>query len=223
MAFSHKPTHFFTASKASEVATELNNREIVVYTLYLLGGATKRQHTEDIALKCFELMPSAFSWVNHPQFPDKEIVRLALTDAHKEKFGVMVEGRTGQNRGQYRSRKLRPSLDGWILTDAGFKWVEGNLTRLKQVGEVPRDHRQQSLKFLRRVRQHKIFKSFEALGDEFSPSIGMLADLLHCRVDADPDVWEERFDRISKNAKLAGQAEMLAFVERSKAAYKAQR
>lgn len=223
MAFFRRPTHSLTTSRASQMATELSNREIVVYALYLLGGATKRQHTEDIALKCFEVMPSAFSWVKHIQFPDKDIVRVALTDAHKVKFGVHVEGRTGQSRGQYRSRNQRPSSDGWILTDAGFKWVEENLPRLKQIGEVTRDHRQQSLKFLRRVRQHEAFKSFEASGDEFSPSIGVLAELLRCRVDADPDIWDERFDRISKNAKFANQVDILAFVERSKAAYRAQR
>ena len=202
---------------------ELSNREIVVYALYLLGGATKRQHTEDIALKCFELLPSAFSWVKHTQFPDKDIVRVALTDSHKEKFGVLVEGRTGQSRGQYRKRNQRPSPDGWILTDAGFKWVQENLPRLRQAGEVTRDHRQQSLKFLRRVKQHEAFKSFEASGDNFSPSLGMLADLLRCRVDADPDIWEERFDRISRNATVAGQEEILAFIAKSKAAYEVQR
>ncbi len=51
----------------------------------------------------------------------------------------------------------------------------------------------------------------------------MLADLLRCRVDADPDIWEMRFDRISKEATVAGQKEILAFLEISKAAYKAQR
>ena len=205
------------------MAAELSNREVVVYALYLLGGATTRQHTEDIALKCFELLPSAFSWVKYPQFPDKDIVRVALTDAHKEKFKVLVEGRTGQSRGQYRRRDQRPRTDGWILTDSGFRWVEENLQRLKQIGELTRDHRQQNLKFLRRVRQHDAFKSFETLGDEFEPSIGALAELLRCRTDADPDVWEERFDKISKNAKFAGQADILAFVEKSKAAYRAQK
>ena len=205
------------------MVAELSNCEIVVYALYLLGGATTRQHTEDIALKCFEVLPTAFSWVKYSQFPDKDIVRVALTDAHKEKYGVLVEGRTGQSRGQYRSRNQRPSTDGWILTDAGFKWVEENLPRLEQIGEVTRDHRQQSLKFLRRIRQHEAFKSFEDSGDEFSPSIGALAELLRCRVDADPDIWEERFDRISKNARVAGQVDVLAFVEKSKASYRAQR
>ncbi len=202
---------------------ELSNREIVVYALYLLGGATKRQHTEDIALKCFELVPSAFSWVKHTHLPDKDIVRVALTDAHKEKFGVLVEGRTGQSRGQYRSRNQRPSSDGWILTEAGFNWAKENLPRLGQGGEGTRDHRQQSLKFLRRLRQHESFKLFEASADEFSPSLGQLADLLKCRVDADPDVWADRFDRIVRNARLADQQEVVAFVEKSQAAYEAQR
>ena len=37
------------------------NRQLVVYALYLLGGDTERVHTEDIALRCFELFPASFS------------------------------------------------------------------------------------------------------------------------------------------------------------------
>ena len=35
----------------------LSNIDIVVYALYLLGGWHERVHTDDIALKCFELAP----------------------------------------------------------------------------------------------------------------------------------------------------------------------
>ncbi len=39
------------------------NSELVVYALYLLGGESHPVHTEDVALKCFELFPDSFSWV----------------------------------------------------------------------------------------------------------------------------------------------------------------
>jgi hypothetical protein len=43
------------------------NRELVVYCLYVAGGATERVHTEDLALKCWELFPDSFSWTKYPQ------------------------------------------------------------------------------------------------------------------------------------------------------------
>lgn len=45
----------------------LSNIDIVVYALYVLGGWRERIHTEDIALKCFEIAPSRFSWVKYPR------------------------------------------------------------------------------------------------------------------------------------------------------------
>jgi len=69
------------------------NRELVVYGLYVAGGATERVHTEDLALKCWELFPDSFSWTKFAQYPDKDIVRVALTDARKEKYGALVNGR----------------------------------------------------------------------------------------------------------------------------------
>ena len=69
---------------------ELSNIDIAVYALYLLGGWRDRIHTEDIALKCFELAPSKFSWVKYPEYPDNNTAYLSLGDAKKTKYGVLV-------------------------------------------------------------------------------------------------------------------------------------
>ncbi len=195
----------------------LSNKDIVVYALYLIGGSTERHHTEDIAWKCYEVLPSAFSWTKYPQFPDKDIVRVALTDARKASNGGLVEGRAGQQRGQYQKTHRGPRGDGWVLTDAGIEWVHQNEKRLQGilVSAEPREHRQKTLLLLKRVKEHKLFQRFQESPDSFYPSIGELADLLRCRVDAEEVVWRERFDRIRKNALVAGQAEVIAFVERS--------
>ncbi len=61
----------------------LSNIDIVVYALYALGGWRERIHTEDIALKCYEIAPSKFSWVKYPQYPDNHTAYLSLGDAKK--------------------------------------------------------------------------------------------------------------------------------------------
>jgi hypothetical protein len=75
--------------------SERPNRDLVVYALGILGGEFQRVHTEDIALKCHELFPDVFSWTRYPEIPDKDIARVALTDARKVKYGRLVEGRAG--------------------------------------------------------------------------------------------------------------------------------
>ena len=199
------------------------NREMVIYALSLLGGATKKYHTEDIAFKCFELWPTVFSWTKYPQYPDKEVVRFGLTDARKEKYGTLVDGRAGQNRGQTKITGRKPTSDGWILTDAGVKWIEGNMGRLESIGTVTKDHRQKSLQILSKVKQHKVFALYNDNPERFFPSIGDLADLLKCRVDADDIVWRDRLERIRKHAVAAGQDEYGQFIEKCAEAYEKER
>lgn len=199
------------------------NREMVVYALYSLGGATQLFHTEDVALKCYELWPSSFSWTKYPKYPDKDIVRVALTDARKEKYGFLVDGRAGQTRGQANRTKRPKAGDGWTLTDAGVSWSEQNKTRFQSAGSMIKDHRQKSMQFLTRVKKHKVFGLYNDNPEKFYPSIGDLADLLRCRVDADDAVWRDRFERIRKHAIATDQGEFATFIEKSLEAYQEQR
>lgn len=199
------------------------NREMVLYALYALGGATEKCHTEDIAAKCYEFWPTVFSWTKYPQFPDKEIVRFGLTDSRKDKYGALVDGRAGQNRGQSRKTGRRPASDGWTLTDAGVKWVEDNLSRFESTGNITKSHRQKSMQYLSKVKRHKVFSLYSDSHEKFYPSIGDLADLLRCRVDADEVIWKDRFERIRKHAVATGQKDLIGFIEKSINAYEKQR
>ena len=70
----------------------LSDKDIVIYALYILGGWHKRIHTEDIALKCYEIAPTKFSWVKYPKYPDLAPTRFALESAKKAKSGALVKG-----------------------------------------------------------------------------------------------------------------------------------
>lgn len=204
---------------------QIPNRELVVYALYLLGGDSNSVHTEDIAIKCFELLPSSFSWVKYPQFPDKDIVRVALTDARKESYGGLVEGRSGQKRGQSAKTQRDPVEDGWMLTTTGIHWVRENRAELDRVvgsGQV-KEHRQRLLKQLKRIRDHALFGYYTDNPTGFSAPIGAIADLLRCRVDAEPDVWRERFEKILRQAVAAGQDDVRDFIAKCREAYIRQR
>ena len=201
------------------------NRELAVYALYLLGGDSKSVHTEEVAHKCFELFPTSFSWVKYPKYPDKEIARLGLTDARKESYGALVQGRAGQGRGLSAKTQRCPVEDGWMLTAEGIQWLKTNLTALELAAGSgqPKTHRQKLLRQLKRIREHALFQRYTDKQIEFAPQIGELADLLRCRVDAEPDVWQKRFDSVSQQAIAAGQDDVCDFIAKCRQAYVQQR
>jgi hypothetical protein len=193
---------------------DIPNRELVVYALGLLDGDSKRIHTEDVAVKCHQLFPASFSWTKYPQYPDKDIVRVALTDARKKKYGALVEGRAGQKKGLSAKTKRNPIPDGWILTQGGIAWVRENATRLDQMAgsDHVREHRQKRLQQLKRIREHNLFVQFQKDPDHFVPSIGEMADMLRCRVDAERQIWMTRLQTIRSRAQMAGNQEIVLFV-----------
>ena len=201
------------------------NRELVAYALHVLGGAVERIHTEDIAHKAHALFPDSFSWTKYPEFPDKDIVRVALTDARKEKYGGLIEGRTGQHRGQSSKGQRYPALDGWILTKAGVDWIKEDQCRLEAIagpGGVPKEHRQKLLKQLGRIRNHRIFADFSHDPDLFEPEIGGMAELFRCRVDAEEEIWVQRFEAIRRKARVAEQQDVTDFINACELAYRRQ-
>lgn len=208
---------FRTASSPAAAARErLNNWEVAVYALYLTGGVSKPIHTEEVALKCFELARDAFSWVRFPQFPDKDIARVALTDARKAKAGIRVMGRAGRGLRPAPTLHTESASDGWMLTDSGVAWVAENGKRLSRLfaGREPRSDRQDMLQKLSRIRTHSLFEAFISQPSSFSPSLGEMADLFRCRPDAPLSVWQKRIQGLRGQARLADQMDTFEFLDR---------
>jgi hypothetical protein len=204
--------------------SKVPNWEIAVYAVHLLGGISNRIHTEDIALKCFELVPDSFSWVKYPQYPDKDVVRSGLVDARKKKNGCLVNGRSGRGKGHARRTNADPALDGWTLTEAGVKWISENESRLSTVlgYHQASSHRQEILHKLSRIQQHGLFKQFLEQPEGFSPSVGEMAELFRCRVDADRSIWEKRFQGAVNLAQAVNDALILQFIEKCRASLQSQ-
>lgn len=206
-------------------ASAFPNRHLAVYGLFLLGGDTKRIHTEDIALKCFELFPHSFSWVRHTQYPDKDIVRIALCDARKAKYGALVEGRAGRSHGLADKTKYKTTGDGWMLTASGVQWIKENKHLFEQfaLSGQAKEHRQKVLRELKRIKEHVLFSQYMDSPQRFYPAIGAVADLLRCRVDAEDEIWQKRFESIESKAHVSEQSDVLEFVNLCREAYIKQR
>ena len=73
---------------------ELTNIDIVLYALFRLGGHNHKVHTEEVAYESYKLAKDRFGWrlpkFREMDFPDKDPIRVSLTDAAKEKYGSLV-------------------------------------------------------------------------------------------------------------------------------------
>ncbi len=201
------------------------NRELVVYVLGLLGGGYRSVHTEDIAVKAHKLYPDTFSWTNYPNLPDKDVVRVALTDSRKEKYGALVYGRSGQSSTRPSSSKPKRAPDGWGLTEAGIHWFNRESTFLATHSDkrMLRDHRQAVLRRMRRVLEHSVFDMYMTEPVQFAPSLGDIASLLRCRVDAPEEVWNSRFLNLERDATASDRNELTDFIKKCREAYKSGR
>lgn len=84
----------------------LTRPEAATLALLACGGQRDSVHTEDVAIKASELAPGMFGWEKHPDRIDKELVRVALSDARlKKRF------------------TLGSHDQGWMLTPVGLAWA----------------------------------------------------------------------------------------------------
>jgi hypothetical protein len=197
-------------SRPAEVAS---NVEVVVFALYVLGGATRKLHTEDIALEAFRLAPDRFSWRRHKGYPDKDIVRVSLVDAARKEKGQFVVGRSG-----------KPSAgkeeDGWQLTPAGAKWAATNAERLHaalRVGTASPSHRDID-RIRSDVRRSALFRHWAA-GSLTNASTYDFTDFLGSSPDALPQTIAKRFDRIRTAAEAAQDEELIRFLQTCRARF----
>lgn len=86
----------------------LKQYEIATLAIYLLRGVSRSVDTEDAAVKCHEVAPALFSWQKHKEQINLELVRVALSDAKKQKNGGLL---TGSGR------------EGWRLSSRGLDWI----------------------------------------------------------------------------------------------------
>jgi hypothetical protein len=97
-----------TNGSNKDLTTRVTALETVVLSVHALGGTSRSVDTEDVAIKANEIAPGMFAWRKYPKQINLELVRVALSDAKKPKYGTLVMG---------------SGREGWRLTSAGLDWV----------------------------------------------------------------------------------------------------
>jgi hypothetical protein len=206
---------------------DLTNIDVTLIALLELGGFEKRVHTEEIAYKAFELDPARFGWrlkeFRERGFPDKEPVRIALKDAAKEKYGALVEGRTGKEISSTARKRKRKDADGWTFTPAGAKWIREREASIKQKLGLERSnlHPTETARFLKQIKSQPLFAKYKQNGDLAQESCFTFTDMLNVSPDTSRAVISKKFLRLCSIAELAGDAEVRQFLDACSRAFSA--
>jgi hypothetical protein len=96
-------------------SVEVPKTLLVLIALHELGG---EGDLETIAVKAHELFPDQFCWRKYPNLPDKDAVRVHLSEAKKQSFGALVTDKDlrGGGRGKNGAR-----VKMYALTSAGIR------------------------------------------------------------------------------------------------------
>ena len=197
----------------------LSNVDIVLYSLYKLGGATKKIHTEFIAWEAYNLSEERFSWTlpefRKRRFPDKTTVRYALESAKKEK---LVKGRAGRDKAGSQS-------EGWQFTPLGVEWFLHNEERImdglnqeKPISlELPKH---QAERFIKKMHSEKIFRLYQEKMSLDEASIYDFTDMLNCSPDASREVIRQKFDLLKSTAITINNEEIRFFLDKCEEKFK---
>ncbi len=106
---------------------KLTNEQVVTIAIYYIGGVLEPVHSEDIAVKAFDLAPDRFRWQLDKY---KENINLAyvynsLTDARKAQNGALITGSISK---------------GWLLTAEGVKLCKKFTSENNEIGIKKRRH-----------------------------------------------------------------------------------
>lgn len=186
----------------------LRDKDIVIYAVYILGGSQNRIHTEDIAIKCYQLAPSKFSWVKYPQYPDIAPARFALEDAKKLESGAFL-------RGESERRRTAESIGGWMLTLNGVQWIKINRSRIEHyLGKhIPIGDRVSSSRRLKELLNSKAYNRYREQGEKAEISHADFAEALVSTVNTRGDVLNERLDSLYSTADELGRAEVKNYID----------
>lgn len=188
----------------------LSNLDIVLYSLFRLGGATKKIHTEKIAWDSYQLSKEKFSWTleefKKKGFPDKTTARYALETAKKLN---LVLGRGGKD-------KSGNEKEGWQLTPIGLNWIMKKqpfvVNSLKTKIYLHSTLVPQEKRLVAKLKNHKTFLSFQKSNTLDDISEYDFVDLLNCSPNASNRVIKIKFNSIKNLINLIQDEELKEFI-----------
>jgi len=189
----------------TRTSTRFSNYQLATFALFEAGGDVEPIHTEVAAHKAFELCPERFSWTL-PQFssyPDKDLVRVSLTDAEKPEKGALVVSHRSNDGQQF-----------WCLTASGGLLCaeqEKNI-RSSLGGTTTQSRRTSHRKLLSRIHASRLWSEYNK-DNLTEASDVLLTELLSIPPDSPARVIAENFDVLGAQAGTLRDEAILAFLK----------
>lgn len=163
-------------------SVRLTRPEAVTLAVFALGGAESPVDTEDVAVRVAEIAPGMFSWRKYPELIDKEIVRVALSDARLKKHWIVGSHDKG----------------GWLLTPTGQEWSranEGVLKDHKNLSFADRDSRH-AMRDRSRLLTSEAFEKAKSGADPSTISLDDADAFFRINVYVDGQARERKITRV---------------------------
>lgn len=198
---------------------DLSNVDIALYAMHLLGGTSKKIHTEKIAVQAYNLSEERFSWIlpefRKLKYPDKTTARYALESAKKIR---LVKGRAGRDKGGSES-------EGWQFTPVGVDWILKNEERIRNKLKIEKPisltlPKHQAERFIKNIRSEKLFQLYYTNKSLDDASVYNFTDMLSCSPDASKEVIRQKFDIIKSNAFAINDNEVKGFLDKCEKKFK---
>lgn len=188
-------------------SVEVINWEIFLWALFHLGGSCQFVDVEDVALECFRLAPTRFSWRTRGDLPDFKKCSKALQDAEARTPHLLVKS---------------PDKYARQLTAEGQMWIESNQDRLSKILDrgvpVPEPSGRPSSRLLAEIENSPPFVLWQAYGT-LPREKWRMAEVLRCTPDSSPDTWACRLASARGIAYHMGKDNLLRFLDAVAAAY----
>jgi hypothetical protein len=192
---------------------QLNNRDLVLFALYEVGGATGPVHTEDVAAQVFKYPQGRqrYRWERYADYPDKERVARELRRLKELKGQTLVKGHV--NIGKNKDR-----VDGWMLSASGVDHIKSIESQIrKAVGASSGQHSKYEEEALRkRISTSECYRIYLADPTLKSAKDHNFTDLLYCPPDSPLAKIRSAFDQLLAKAKAIGSEDLVAFLNHAR-------
>lgn len=192
-----------TSTNYPEPSSQHNNTDLMIWALYLAGGAESWTDVEALFLKAFELAPARLAWRTRDDLPDYKKCAKALQEVEDPKRSRYMG--FFEKRGRYQRR----------LTQQGMQWCqqyENQLSALYGGGLVPSARIQDHGRRVRAIRASGPYQTWAHEGTIGSP-IWELAEIFRCLPDSSPAVWNARLDEHLLSAQRNSDTNVSEFIE----------
>lgn len=180
-------------------ASNVDNPDIIPFTIYQLGGIGIFVDVEDVFVRCYKLAPERFGWRKY-KYPNYKILSKALRDFEGKYPDHLIKTPDGLRR---------------QLSAEGLEWLKGRLPTLERAFHAPGISppiRRPVQRMLNDLANNPLVQNFLA-GERLEIRKHEIADMLLCSPDSPTSVFKERLEVYRVAAKSGGRRDLTKFLE----------